>query len=161
MRWDHPAMTITEVIPNLWQGACPHLDSDFSSYGVGTLVYVLRSEVPTSQIRFTGCEWVHIPLVDDPNVPCADPPNIVGTTLQEMNALAKTVVDRVRLGRPTIALCQWGYNRSGFLVGLAMRQLGYSASDTLDKMRASRGPHPMGYGPALNNHTFRHVVEAA
>jgi len=154
-------MTITQVLPYLWQGGMPLTGSDMTDFGPGVRVYVMRAEVSPDEARFLGAETVHVPLHDNANEPATDPPSIYGATWAQVEALAGEVAQRQREGKPTVVLCQWGYNRSGLLVGLAMAKLGYTADDTLRIMRDSRGPHPCGYGPALNNNNFRTYVQMA
>ena len=158
MKFPDDRMTITQVIPHLWQGAMPMPDSDMAEYGVGVRVYLLRAEVPA--LGFVGATTLHAPLFDNANDPATDPPTIHGVSWDRMHEFAEEAAQRVRDGRPCVALCQWGYNRSGLLVGLTMAKLGYKFSHILATMRASRGPHPEGYGPALNNHNFRAYVES-
>ena len=41
MKFPDDRMTITQVIPHLWQGAMPMPGSDMAEYGVGVRVYLL------------------------------------------------------------------------------------------------------------------------
>ena len=50
MKFPDDRMTITQVIPHLWQGAMPMPGSDMAEYGVGVRVYLLRAEVPARAV---------------------------------------------------------------------------------------------------------------
>lgn len=151
--WDAKA-SITEVFPNLWQGATPQPGADFSIFGSDVRVYVFFP----CEHGITRADVIYKPFQDNPADPVENPPKIIGISVDELNSIADAAADRVNIGRTTIFLCQWGYNRSGLGVGLTAARLGYKGAHIVDRMRGSRGPHPMGFGDALNNGNFRSLV---
>lgn len=65
------------------------------------------------------------------------------------------VKEQVVAGRKTVVTCQCGLNRSGLVVGLALRSLGYDAEEAIRLVRAARGPF------ALSNEHFVEVIRNA
>lgn len=151
------AMTITEVIPYVWQGAMPHPETDFSFLGPDVRVFIMCP----CEHALRGCETTYRPLRDNADEPRQNPPRIEGITAPELLLLGEEVAWRQVRGLPSVSICQWGYNRSGLIVGLGMARLRYEFDDILTVMRASRGPHPHLGKVALNNNNFRAFVERA
>lgn len=155
MKFSDPRMTITEVVPYVWQGALPQHGTVFDLTGKAHAFVLCPAE-----LDLHGCEITYKPFQDNARDRVTTPPTIVGTRLDELLILADEINARTREGAPSFVLCQWGYNRSGLLVGLAMARRGYSIDDILRIMRAARGPHPCGFGEALNNPNFLAAVAA-
>lgn len=160
MPFEDYRMTISEVVPYVWQGATPRdSTADFGVLGAGSVldinVFALAACEPAF---FRGAVTIKLPIHDNANEPAENPPKIIGTTIERMRQLADSVAARAKDKLHSVALCQWGYNRSGLLVGLAMARLGYSFDDIMRLQKESRGPHPCGFGDPLNNNNFRALV---
>lgn len=148
-------MTISEIISDVWQGAMPQPGADFSFLGPDVHVYVMCP----CEYNLRGCAVTYAPMQDNPHDPVEDPPKIIGQSLTSLEHYADEIIERRRAGKKSVSLCQWGYNRSALLVGLAMARSGYTFEGIMRMMLASRGPHPCGFGDPLNNHNFRALVK--
>jgi hypothetical protein len=69
-----------------------------------------------------------------------------------LEQLALKVAGAHVAGDRVLVRCRAGLNRSGLVLGIALRQLGWSADDAIDTMRARRSPH------VLHNPTFEQHV---
>ncbi len=67
---------------------------------------------------------------------------------------AEEVANEVDRGGRVLVVCASGWNRSGLIVGLALRMLGMPADEAVDYVRAKRSPQ------ALSNLTFADAVES-
>jgi hypothetical protein len=67
--------------------------------------------------------------------------------------VAEEVADEVEEGGKVLVVCNMGWNRSGLIVGLALRLLGMPADEVVEYVRRKRHPN------ALSNSTFADAVE--
>ncbi len=86
-----------------------------------------------------GVEHLVLAIPDDP---------LAAHQIARVGELARTVADAVRQGRTTLVRCQYGYNRSGLVVGQALIELGHDAPAAIELIRRRRSPW------ALHNRTF-------
>lgn len=153
-------MTISLVCPGLWVGAMPEPGQDLSRFGAGLCIYVMRNDA--DKPVYEGAEVVHVPLVDNVADDVTVPPTVRGATLPELHGIAREIGDRVFDKKlPTIVCCEWGYNRSPFMVAWALVLRKRNPTAVMAGLNAARGPHPMGYGLVLNNKSFRAIVTGA
>jgi protein-tyrosine phosphatase len=89
---------------------------------------------------FPGVEVFHAPLEDEPRAPTTEEVAIA-------RAAARFVITNLRAGKRVLVTCQMGWNRSGLVTALALRELtGASGLACLKHVRAQR-PNAL-----FNNH---------
>lgn len=84
------------------------------------------------QPSLPGHDVIHVPL-DDTNEP---PPSRLDQA--RIRAVANEVARDVREGRRVLVTCHHGRNRSGVIAGLALVELGVSASEAARRIRHLR-----------------------
>ena len=52
----------------------------------------------------------------------------------------RITLEAIGKGKKTLVRCQMGWNRSGLVVGLVLRSLGYPAQEAIDLIRTQRDP---------------------
>lgn len=136
-----------EVCPGLWQGSVPPKGTELRQAGFNLLVLcAYEHQQPT--MDFPGVSLLRIPL-DDVSDAVSDRV-LLAHVLPVAHAVAGMVMD----GMKALVTCHMGLNRSGLIVGLALRELtGWSGEDRVARIRAARGPF------ALGNSQFRRLVE--
>jgi protein-tyrosine phosphatase len=87
---------------------------------------------------------MHVPLDDGP-------PSPLERTI--IRRAAHAVANHVRARRRVLVTCWQGRNRSGVIVGLALRELGMPGREAVHRIRTLRN--------GLTNHYFRAMVEAS
>lgn len=75
-----------------------------------------------------------------------------GSELNRARVAADYVARHITAGSRVLVTCLGGLNRSGLVVGLALRELGYDAEEAIRLVRAARGPF------ALSNKHFVEVI---
>lgn len=131
---------LTEVVPGLYiRGALsPNVSvDDLSSLGIDR-VYALHGPGQPSLVGWTG--YRHRPMSDGKRIP-GNVHDVVG----------EVVTDLVT-GFGVLVLCLEGRNRSGLVVGLALRAMGFSGNDAV-RMLLDKRPR------ALYNETFRTYIK--
>ena len=141
-----PKYHAAQVTPRLYQGPKPPP----GKYDVDVIVLMAEEYQPKSE-NFPGVsQVVHAPILDNP----------WGVTSSEYDAIMgakKIVVDALRRGETVLVTCNAGLNRSGVVVGLAIRELFPQSSpdDVIKMIRGARGPF------ALSNAHFVKIVRSS
>jgi hypothetical protein len=123
-------VSVSEVAPGLFVGAKPPPGPLLRQLGFTMLILAAEEHQP-GQEQFPGVKILRPKLLDD------------GTeTAQQVVAracpFARVVAGELARGGRVLSTCQWGYNRSAIVVGLALRMRGWSAGDVLARLRRSR-----------------------
>jgi protein-tyrosine phosphatase len=138
-----PAITYDKIAPNLYQGSRPEPASyDF------VLIVLMAEEYQPKSVNFPGTKIIHAPILDNP----------WGVTVHECAAIegaTKHVVEALKQGEKVLVTCNMGLNRSGVVVGLALRRFYPQApvGEIIASIRHARGPH------ALSNIHFERLVK--
>lgn len=130
-----------EVLPCLWQGSKPppgHYVFDTIVFGAG--------EWQPSVALYPGSTAVYAEL--------SDIPKPTKKSMREAVEAARKVAEAYRSGRSVLITCGQGYNRSGLVMALALRMMGYTAPEAVALIRRARGP------VALRNKAFLRFVFA-
>lgn len=138
-----------EVIPHLWMGGHYYHPAHRPAYLTDTdftIVVSLHQEAPEVRAQYAppaGVTHLVLELPDD---------RLLQNELDAAEFYAAIVANTIKRGLKTLVRCHAGYNRSGLICGLAMRQLGYEAKETIELIRAARGPY------ALHNQHFLKLI---
>lgn len=89
------------------------------------------------------CQWLRAPIPDG---------ELTGRQMEAIRVLASHVATTVQAGGKVMARCQWGLNRSGLLVGLALVALGLPGPEAVALIRSRRSPW------ALSNRLFAEEI---
>ena len=132
-------MAANRVATNLWQGDRAEL-ANAAAYAFVVSAAIERH--PPRAVRY-----LHLKLDD------------VGTAWRTMPEwrravlyAAAKVAEHVHRGDKTLVVCNMGLNRSGLIVAMALRMLGYLPEEAIMRVRAARGVR------ALSNLTFEDAV---
>lgn len=86
----------------------------------------------------------HGPAQGVPHLRCLIPDGeLHDAQVAKVQAMVPKVVDALRSGTKVLIRCAAGYNRSGLLTGLVLRQMGYPADDAITLIRDRRSPHAL------------------
>lgn len=131
----------SKMLPGLYQGS--HPPEGFSLYYAKFSHLVLCAfELPRKPEDYPGVSVRMCPM-DDCEI----------VEVDKVLRTAKSVADRVRLGKRVLVCCHMGLNRSGIVVGSAMRMLmGWNGKDVVDHMRSHRSEF------VLRNKTFEATI---
>lgn len=124
-----------QIIGNLWVGRNPSM---YDSQNFKT-IFCLDGR-PQYNIQ-VGQTVIVQPFDDKEQMPWFNP-----------EELARQVIDCMDKGS-VLVHCSGGVNRSPFIAGLALRQLGFSGKDALEIMRSMRGEVIL-----MTNNTFRNYL---
>lgn len=128
----------TEIVPGLYQGSRPPVGPVLARSGVDVLVLAAVEHQPQA-VSFPGVRVIHVPLEDR-----VDPSE---EDRQVVRAVGREVAASVAHGERVLVTCYMGRNRSGWIVGHALVDLGYPVSRVLPLIRSKR-PN------AMNNRAF-------
>lgn len=128
-------MAADRVIANLWQGDA------FELQNAHAYTYVVSAAIerrPTREVRY-----LHVKLDDAP---------VAWQATREwrdaVRYAAKSAAEHVKRGDRTLIVCNAGLNRSGLIVAMALRYLGYRPEFAIMHVKAARGLN------ALSNQSF-------
>lgn len=128
------------VVDRLWQGSLPSWPQQLQ--GFDRLVLCARELQPPSQFVPVAVDRI---LLDDDQP--SDYDVQLAYELAERLARAKQ-----RRGERILITCAAGLNRSGLIMGLTMRRIGYTGEQAVALIRKARGPR------ALSNAWFEALV---
>lgn len=132
-----------EVVPRLWQSGVMHRPvSDIDMF----VQCAIEEESPYAPLDGFSVVVFHARFED-----AAPRPAEREIALRA----AEVVAAAVRRGQRVLVACSMGRNRSGLVVGLALRLLGHSGDEAVALVRAARGPM------ALSNEAFEQMVREA
>jgi protein-tyrosine phosphatase len=94
---------------------------------------------------FPGSEVMRVPLDDSGPPPTQE-------EVQQALRVAERVKRRIQNGKTVLVTCHAGLNRSGFVSGLTLVNLGLSSSEAIRRVRDARGMF------ALSNSHFAELV---
>lgn len=133
---------MNRVAPRLWQGAAPTPDLPHAEFDV--IVLCAQEYQPFRFPAFKGTV-IRAPF-DDSLQPTAKERKIAIRAARE-------VAKRLRKGQRVLVTCMMGRNRSGLVVGLALRMsTRWSADEIVVRIRKARGED------ALSNQSFERIV---
>jgi hypothetical protein len=146
LAWWRGRTTLDLIVPDLWMGGFPR---------PGGLVLRTMEEVGIGHVITTTFERPHLPAgISTRWIPFLDLD--LPLHMDPLIRAARDAADRVRVGEPVYVHCGHGYDRSGLVVALALRELRPSVSGTeiLELIRARRGSE------ALHNRRFARYVRS-
>lgn len=126
-------VSVGEVAPNLFVGAKPPEGPLLRQLGFTMLVLSAEEHQP-SDSRFPGIRVLRPRLLDDGS----ETPEHVA---QRACPYARTVYREWKRGGKILSTCQWGYNRSAIVIGLAMCMSGMSVDQVVARLRRARPEH--------------------
>lgn len=65
---------------------------------------------------------------------------LTADSVRRLSELANHAANQIADGYKVLVRCQAGYNRSGLVVALTLRNLGYTTDEAIDLIQARRGP---------------------
>jgi protein-tyrosine phosphatase len=146
LAWWRGRTTLDVIVPDLWMGGFPR---------PGGVVLRTIEEAGIHHVVTTTFERPHLPQgVTTRWIPFLDLD--LPLHMDPLFRAAHDVADRVRRGEPVYVHCGHGYDRSGLVVALALRELLPAArgEEILDLIRARRGSE------ALHNRRFARYVRS-
>ena len=119
--WAAHEIDASRITENLYQGSAPVEGTALSRAGFSVLILSAVDHQPSAD-RFPGLEVIRVPLRDcEPNA----------FEITAARRAAATVASRVRGGQKVLVTCWMGRNRSGWIVGHALRFLGASGPNAV------------------------------
>jgi len=146
LAWWRGRTTLDQIGPGLWMGGFPRPD--------GAVLRTIR-EVGIQHVVTTTFERPHLPPgVTTRWVPFLDLD--LPLNMEPLGRAARDIAERIRAGQPVYVHCGHGYDRSGLVVALALRELhpALTGQEVLDLIRARRGSE------ALHNRRFARYIRA-
>lgn len=144
LAWWRGRTTLSRIRPGLWMGGFPRPD--------GAVLRTIR-EVGINHVVTTTFERPHLPAgVTVRWVPFVDLD--LPLNMEPLYRAGREVAERIRDGQKVYVHCGHGYDRSGLVVALALRELhpALSGAQVLDMIRARRGSE------ALHNRRFARYI---
>jgi protein-tyrosine phosphatase len=133
-----------KIIDGLYQGGAPPTGDALQKAGVDVLVLCAASIQDVDSYK--NILVIPAPGDDDPR------PSRLKLFIDTWRDAAHQVAGHVKAGRKVLVTCRAGQNRSGLVVGLALRELtGWDGAKIVDLIVRSR-PH------ALNNQSFAKYI---
>ena len=139
---------LSEVYPNLWVGSQESLGSDLRSKGFRSLVLCAK-EIQPQAAQFPGVPVFRCPFEDDPTKQLND---LEKRMIREASSF---VAREIQSNRPVLVTCHAGINRSALVSALALTEIGFTAKDAVDQIRAGRD------AVCLNNPIFLDFLGAS
>ena len=132
-----------KVWGRLYQGSRPDISNPLANFD---LLVLSAKEYQPRMPRFKG-KIIRVPLIDTPW-----PTN---KEIKAAHRVAANVASALRKGKKVLVTCRAGLNRSGLIVGLALRIISPTVHPykIVDRIRERRG------SDALTNPTFERIVE--
>ena len=128
-----------EIVPGLWQGCHHYLDPEgeidhavvlpLDDWDLIVSLYSRPGYGP-----FDDTEHVKISIPDG---------ELDADELEQARETAEHVAAAVLDDRKVLVRCQAGLNRSGLIIALALRHLGYSPDDAIAQIRRRRSPNAL------------------
>ena len=146
LAWWRGRTTLDRIGPGLWMGGFPR---------PGGQVLRTIEEVGIQHVVTTTFERPHLPPgVTSRYVPFMDLD--LPLTMEPLIRAARDIAERIRAGQQVYVHCGHGYDRSGLVVALALRELHPSlcGGEILELIRAGRGSE------ALHNRRFARYIRA-
>lgn len=141
--WPDPAPT--EILPGLWQGGT----SESSHLGQPTKPNHYRGERPFDLIVTLYADAQPAPWgVEEIRYGFPDAA-LHAHDLERVRSIAIFVAQRWQSGARVLVRCQAGINRSGLVLTLILRELGWQSADAVAHLRTFRSPW------VLSNSDFR------
>ncbi len=148
-----PLYPWNEIIPGLWMGGHVYLDHDGIPMPATIrdefdIVFSLHRERNPRFQPPTHIAHYYVPLDDEHSMSAG--------RLRDAKALATRVANAHTTGYRVLVRCHAGYNRSGLIVGLALRQLGWDAPDAVELIRHQRSVYALHnpyFVELIHNHT--------
>ncbi|MHC4814343.1 MAG: protein-tyrosine phosphatase family protein [Planctomycetota bacterium] len=128
------------IAPKLYQGSLPPQGWALARSGFKVLVLAAREYQPPAW-SFPGVDVIRLPM-DDVDRPLNE------AQRARVKLAAQIVSQRARRGERVLVTCAAGLNRSGLIVGTALKLAGLGGCDAVRRIRRARGPL------ALSNPSF-------
>jgi protein-tyrosine phosphatase len=126
-------VSVGEVFPNLFVGAKPPRGPILRQLGFTMLVLAADTNQPPDS-EFPGIRVLRPRLLDDGS----ESPDHVA---KRACPYARAVYAELRRGGKVLSTCEWGYNRSAIVAGLAMRMSGLTVDQVVARLRNGRPGH--------------------
>lgn len=136
--------TLSEVAPNLFVGARPPDGGMLNRHGF-RVVALCAEEYQPPLTDFRG-QVLRVPMLDDER---AEPPHIA---LRKACAASRIVAMALARHERCLCSCNWGFNRSALVAGLALVRLGHPPELVVLQIRRKRG------ADALSNPSYARAV---
>ncbi len=130
---------IDQIAPGLYQGSKPAIGYNLRNEGFDVLVLTAREHQPPSEL-FPDVEVLRVMLDDNGR-------DFSSGERADAVSMAEKVAARVAAGKKVLVTCYMGWNRSGWVVGHALRLLGADPRRAVDIVKSRRAQ-------ALNNKGF-------
>lgn len=142
------ALDFQWIAPNLAQGSFPSNDPSLLWSHFDVVVYMAMPEEggQPDVLTMPGKKVLRAPI-DDRGAPISE------TEERRVRRVLPEVVSAVRSGKRVLVSCMHGRNRSGLVVGLAMRHL-YPSMEAQKVVQHIRERRKALSGPALTNRRF-------
>jgi protein-tyrosine phosphatase len=89
-------------------------------------------------------QHVHLPDVEVIQCPLDDGPPPSADEIRRACSTAKRVARRLALGQRVLVTCHMGWNRSGLVTALTLREMGLTPRQAIGVVRVARGPKALG-----------------
>jgi len=132
----------------IWQGGYQEIPWDLKNAAIHTVIYAAEECPPLS--HHLGAELVYCP--NDDNMAPFNHPIYLALLFNAMRGVRKTV-ETVQNGKNILVTCGHGLNRSGLVVGLALRILTDWSPEKIISLIQEKRPN------ALNNSSFRQMIQ--
>lgn len=120
------------IYERLFQGARPPKGDVIAGLGFDVLVLCAQEYQP-SALDIPNVELIHMPSSDYDHTPP------IQQHIQQVWKTADRVVERLREGKSVLVTCMMGFNRSGFVSGVALHLwLGWSGERCVEHIMAHR-----------------------
>ncbi len=142
-------VSVGQVVPGLFVGCKPPTGRHLAELGFVLLVLAAEEHQPSGD-AFPGVRVIRPRLKDDGTESAED-------VLRGACPAAREVAAALARGQKVLSTCQWGYNRSAVVAGLALRMRGWSAAEVMSALRRARPGHK-GLVP-LGSPEYRRAME--
>lgn len=121
---------IDQIAPGLYQGSKPPIGHNLRNEGFDVLVLTAWEHQPPDEL-FSGLEVLRVALNDDGF-------SYTPAERAAAVAMAHQVAERLRANKRVLVTCYMGWNRSGWVVGHALRLLGATPRRAVSMVRIGR-----------------------